>query len=98
MEGLYIYDGVVRCDLENGINGSYLRLYGRRFVDAYLIGAVTEVEIVDMDTKFLRRVNLEDAEIVDMDNYYIEFYLDGLIGLPHQGRSRTKCWATVRAF
>jgi hypothetical protein len=97
---LYLYDSMVKCRVLWGVNGSYLRLYGKGFVDSYLVGAATEVELVDTETKMVRRISLEDADVIDIRNNYIEFYIDNFT-LP--GRENTisdnlKCWATVRAF
>jgi hypothetical protein len=84
------FDGPVKCEVKDGY---ILRVYGLEFVQAFLRGTHSEVELWAKPLKTSVIVDLEELEYRFGPMFdYVDFYLDRL---PWALGRKARCWATV---
>lgn len=88
--GFLEFDGPVKCEVKDGY---ILRVYGLDFVQAFLRGTHSEVELWAKPLKTSVIVDLEELDYrLGSMLEYVEFYLDRL---PWALDRKARCWGTV---
>jgi hypothetical protein len=81
---------MVPCEVEDGY---ILRVYGYDFIEAFLLGTHTELEIWAKPLRTSIVVQLDNVDYrLGEDVNFIEFYLDNVLIELHDP---VRCWATI---
>ena len=85
-----LIDQIVPCEVEDGY---ILRVYGYDFIEAFLLGTHTELEIWAKPLKTPMVIRLDNVDYrLGEDVNYVEFYLDDVLIELHDP---VRCWASV---
>jgi len=90
VESQLLMDQIIPCEVEDGY---ILRVYGYDFIEAFLLGTHTELEIWAKPLRTPIIIQLDNVDYrLGEDVNYVEFYLDNILIELHD---LVRCWASV---